>query len=196
MARRVFFSFHYERDVWRANVVRNSWVAKPDREEAGFIDAAEFEKLQRQGDEAVKRWINSQIDGTSVTAVLIGYETYMRQWVRYEIVKSFDKGNGQLGIYIHKIKDKNGYTDYQGQNPFEYLMLSIDTNGSSKYYEWNGSKWILFDKYPYCSRSFDQKYWGRNYQFSKMYNIYDWVDNDGFNNLGDWVEKAAKDAGR
>ncbi|MCM8769481.1 MAG: TIR domain-containing protein, partial [Candidatus Omnitrophica bacterium] len=57
---------HYERDVWRANVVRNSWVAKPDREEAGFIDAAEFEKLQRQGNEGVKRWINSQIDGTSV----------------------------------------------------------------------------------------------------------------------------------
>ncbi|MDL1957599.1 MAG: TIR domain-containing protein [Candidatus Desulfofervidus auxilii] len=26
MARRVFFSFHYERDVWRANVVRNTIV--------------------------------------------------------------------------------------------------------------------------------------------------------------------------
>ncbi len=39
MARRVFFSFHYERDVWRAGQVRNSWVTK-DREEAGFWDAA------------------------------------------------------------------------------------------------------------------------------------------------------------
>ena len=48
MARRVFFSFHYERDVWRANVVRKSWVTKPDRKTAGFIDAAEFEKIQRQ----------------------------------------------------------------------------------------------------------------------------------------------------
>ncbi|HEC91575.1 MAG TPA: TIR-like domain-containing protein, partial [Candidatus Atribacteria bacterium] len=83
MARRVFFSFHYERDVWRSNVVRNSWVAKPDREAAGFIDSAEFETLKRQGEEAIKRWINRQLEGTSVTVVLIGSETYKREWVRY-----------------------------------------------------------------------------------------------------------------
>jgi len=70
MVRRVFFSFHYEKDVWRANVVRNSWVSKPDRESAGFIDAADFEKLKKQGEEAIKRWINGQLEGTSVTAVL------------------------------------------------------------------------------------------------------------------------------
>jgi len=34
MARKVFFSFHYERDIWRASIVRNSWVTKPDREAA------------------------------------------------------------------------------------------------------------------------------------------------------------------
>jgi len=38
MARRVFFSFHYERDNWRAGQARNSWVTK-DRESAGFWDA-------------------------------------------------------------------------------------------------------------------------------------------------------------
>ncbi len=26
--RRVFFSFHYQRDIWRVNVVRNHWIAK------------------------------------------------------------------------------------------------------------------------------------------------------------------------
>lgn len=196
MARRVFFSFHYKRDVWRSNVVRNSWVAKPDREEAGFIDSAEFEALERHGEEVIKRWIDKQLEGTSVTAVLIGPETYTRKWVRYEIVKSFDKGNGQLGIYIHNIKDKNGYIDYKGKNPFGYLMLSIDNTGKARYYEWNGSQWILFSKYPNCSLSFDEKYRGKNYQFSNMYPVYDWVSDDGFNNLGDWIEKAARDAGR
>ena len=29
MARRVFFSFHHARDVWRAGQVRNSWVKSP-----------------------------------------------------------------------------------------------------------------------------------------------------------------------
>ena len=50
MARSVFFSFEYG-DVWRAMVVRNSWVAE-GREAAGFIDAADFEELERQGDAA------------------------------------------------------------------------------------------------------------------------------------------------
>lgn len=196
MARRVFFSFHYERDVWRSNVVRNSWVAKPDREVAGFIDSAEFEALKRQGEEVIKRWINKQLEGTSVTVVLIGTETYKREWVRYEIIKSFDKGNGQLGIYIHNIEDRNGYTDYKGKNPFEYLMLSIDNTGRAKYYEWDGYKWISFSKYPNCSLSFEERYRGKGYQFSKMYVVYDWVNEDGFNNLGDWIEKAARDARR
>ncbi len=55
MARRVFFSFKYKEDVSRAMVVRNSWVAQ-GKEAAGFIDAADFEKLEKQGDNAIKNW--------------------------------------------------------------------------------------------------------------------------------------------
>ena len=35
MPRRTFFCFHYEKDISRCNVVRNSWVTQ-DREAAGF----------------------------------------------------------------------------------------------------------------------------------------------------------------
>jgi hypothetical protein len=28
------------------------------------------------------------------------------------------------------------------------------------------------------------------------YQVYDYVDDDGYNNMGDWIEKAAKDAGK
>ncbi len=196
MARRVFFSFHYERDVWRAMIVRNSWITKPDREAAGFIDAAEFEEIKRKGDLAVKNWINKQLNGTSVTVVLIGYETYLRKWVRYEIVKSFDKGNGQLGVFIHKIRNRDGYTDWKGKNPFEYLLLSIDKYGRGKYYELDGKRWRLFEEYPNCSRRFNPKFWGGNYQFSNFYELYDWIDDNGYNNIGNWIEKAAKQVGR
>src|SRR6266849_904694 len=65
MARRVFFSFKYE-DVARAMVVRNSWVTQ-GREAAGFIDAAEFEELKEEGNNAIQAWIDDQLDGTSVT---------------------------------------------------------------------------------------------------------------------------------
>lgn len=57
MARRVFFSFHYENGINRSMTVRNSWVMQ-GKEAAGFIDKAEFEKVKRQGDANVKRWID------------------------------------------------------------------------------------------------------------------------------------------
>lgn len=163
MARRVFFAFHYERDIWRASQVRNSWVTKPDRESAGFWDAAEWEKIKKQGDDAIKRWIKDQLKGTSVTAVLIGAETSKREWVKYEIIESYNRGNGLLGIYIHNIKDRNGYADTKGNNPFNYIY--IEQNGKKVY-------------------------------FSEIYPTYDWVNDDGYENLGDWVEKAAKKAGK
>jgi hypothetical protein len=195
MARKVFFSFHYERDVWRANVVRNSWVTKPDREAAGFIDASEFEKIKRQGDVAIKRWINEQLEGTSVTVVLIGSETYLRNWVRYEIVKSFDRRNGLLGIYIHNIEDQSGRTDIKGPNPFEYVGVFIDKNGKGTYRERNDNKWTKFSLYPECDLNFDEKYRTNEvYKFNAK--VYDWKNDDGYNNLGDWIEEAAKQVGR
>lgn len=149
MARRVFFSFHYERDVWRASVVRNSWVTKPDRETAGFFDAGMWEEAKKKGDAAVKKLIDDALIGTTVTAVLIGAETSARAYVKYEIDQSIARGNGLLGIRIHNIKDTAGKTDSWGSNPLP-----------------------------------------------SGYAVYDWVNDNGYENLGAWVEAAAKKAGR
>lgn len=116
MARRVFFSFHYERDVWRASQVRNSWVTK-DRESAGFWDAASWEAVKKKGTDAIEKWIDNQLNGTSVTVVLIGAETSERTYVGYEIKQSYNKGNGMLGIYIHSMKDQDGKYDFIGKIP-------------------------------------------------------------------------------
>ena len=125
MARKVFFSFHYERDIWRVSQIRNHWVTKPNIQEAGYIDAAAWETVKRQGDIAIKHWINSQLEGTSVTVVLIGAETSFRDWVIYEIEKSRDRGNGLLGIYINNLKDSRGFTDFIGYNPFDRVQTSL-----------------------------------------------------------------------
>ena len=85
MARRVFFSFHYDNDINRSMTVRNSWVTQ-GKEAAGFIDKAEFEQIKRQGDTAVHNWIDKQLEGTSVTVVLIGSETLKRPFVQYDII--------------------------------------------------------------------------------------------------------------
>ncbi len=146
MARRVFFSFKYK-DVSRAMVVRNSWVTQ-GKEAAGFIDAADFEELEKQGDNAIENWIDKQLEGTSVTVVLVGEKTCNSRWVKYEIKESIDEGKGLLGIDISKIKDLQGNTtDRCGQIP-------------------------------------------------EGYNFYLWFKNDGYKNIGNWIEKAAKEAGR
>src|SRR6476619_621931 len=98
MARRVFFSFKYD-DVSRAWVVRNSWVTQ-GTEAAGFVDSAEFDRIERGGDRAIQAWIDSQLDGTSVTVVLVGARTCWSRWVKYEIEKSKSRGNGLLGVDI------------------------------------------------------------------------------------------------
>ena len=119
MARRAFFSFHYKNDVWRAMNVRNSWrVTKPERIAEGFIDAADFESLKKQGIDAVKRWIDNQLIGTSVSVVLIGSQTSDRDYVKYEIQQSYAPGKGMLGIHIHNMKDQDGNTSSKGDNIF------------------------------------------------------------------------------
>lgn len=105
MARRVFFSFHYENDVWRANTVRNSWVTQ-GKEVAGFVDKAEFEEVKRKGDSAVRNWIDNQLLGTSVTVVLVGSETLNRPYVQYEIEQSIKRGNAIIGVAIGGIKNQ------------------------------------------------------------------------------------------
>jgi hypothetical protein len=126
MARRVFFSFEYG-DVTRAMVVRNSWVAQ-GRESAGFIDGAAFEQLKATGDAAVKAWIDGQLVGTSVTAVLVGADTCASKWVRYEIDQSIARGNGMLGIDISKIKDLAGNTTERcGDLPTGYSFYLWNT---------------------------------------------------------------------
>jgi antiphage defense system Thoeris ThsB-like protein len=162
MARQVFFSFHHQRDIWRANQVRNSWVTK-DRGASGFWDAAEWEEVKKKDTASIHKWIDKQMEGTSVTAVLIGTETSTRDHVGYEITQSHKLGKGIVGIRIHSLKNKDGNTDYMGNNPLD--LWKITENG--------------FDKL-----------------FSSIYKTYDYVGDSGYNNLGSWVEAAAKAAGR
>jgi MTH538 TIR-like domain (DUF1863) len=108
MARKVFFSFKYD-DVQRAMNVRNSNVIT-GAIKSGFIDKADFEEVERKGDNAIKAWIDKQLEGTTVTVVLVGANTNKSRWVKYEIDQSIARGNGILTIDISKIKDMDGNT--------------------------------------------------------------------------------------
>jgi len=146
MARKVFFSFQYE-DVQRAMNVRNSNVIASDTK-VGFIDKADFEALERNGDAAIKKWINDQLHGTTVTVVLVGESTDKSKWVKYEIEQSVDRGNGILTIDISKIADLSAKTTN---------CCSLRVPGANHYL---------------------------------------WNKQNGRENLGKWVEAAAKAAGK
>lgn len=193
MANRVFFTFHYQDVIdFRANVVRNHWLTKPDREAAGFYDASIWETAKKQGDAALKRLINGGLENTSNTCVLIGSDTYARPWVRYEILKSFKRGNHLFGVHINSIKGKDGLTKWAGPNPLEYVGVTFSQSGeTATLWEKGGDKWVEYDKVDDgASYRFQvsAEYRGKGYNLGNWYPVYDWNTNDGFNNFSSWLK--------
>lgn len=164
MARSVFYSFCYGDDINRTMVVRNRWVTQGNQTISGIIDKAEFEKLKRTGDKAVYNWIDKQLEGTSVTVVLLGTNTLTRPFVQYEICESIKRGNAVIGVHIHNIKDMlTGRT-------------STQCNVHSIIGQYRDNSPAYFDKHSD--------------------GIYDYSLDCGYDNLGLWVEKAAKKKGK
>ncbi|MFH1353757.1 MAG: TIR domain-containing protein [bacterium] len=192
MAQQVFFSFHYD-DVktFRANVVRNHGFTKANGQEAGFFDASIWEDAKRHGDDSIKRLINSNLDGTTVTCALIGTETWSRRWVRYELLKSYDRGNALFGVHINSVPDKNRQTFLQGENPFDYLGFVVSGDGKKRtYYEHDGIKWKIYQDLPVKSTNYGRQYCGKGFTLSSWVKCYDWIDSNGYNNFGNWLENA------
>jgi len=193
MAKRVFFSFHYQDVIdFRANVVRQHWLTKPDRESAGFFDASVWENAKRTGSTAIKRLINSGLDGTSVTCVLIGSQTYARQWVRYEILKSFRKGNSLLAVHINTIKGRDQMTKTKGPNPLAYVGVTFSESGdTATLWENVNGEWKEYSEIDgsasYRTGGVAPQYRGKGFNFASWYPEYDWVGNGGYNNFSTWV---------
>lgn len=153
MARRVYFSFHYDRDVRRVSQVRNSWVVRAKGEAQPFYDPAGFEEAKKRAG-GIEKWIEQQLEGTSVTAVLFGYETYKRKWVLHEIQRSLDLKKGIIAIDIHNVKDPQTGADQAGPNPLDYIQIprefgKMKLSSIYKTYDWarddgynNISAWI------------------------------------------------------
>lgn len=121
MPRRVFYSFHYQADGWRASMVRNIGAVEGNAP----ANDNDWEAVKRGGDASIQRWIDQQLQGRSCTVVLVGAETANRNWVKYEIEKSWNDGNkGVFGIRIHKLLNQARQPSIAGPNPFQQFTLS------------------------------------------------------------------------
>lgn len=197
--RRVFFSFHYQRDIWRVQQVRNHWIAKQDRESAGYFDGSLSEKARTEGAMAVKRLINSRLNGSSVTCVLVGNQTWGRRWVRYEIFKSLEQGMGLFAVRIHALGNRDSTTDLAGLNPFDHVALGPSPHSPGKLspMQLNGHNWVRSLDTELVPASAHPLLPGdRAVRLSDLFPIYDWVWDNGNENFADWVHAAATAAGR
>lgn len=120
MARRVFTSFHYAPDNWRASQVRNM-----DKIEGNsVVSANQWEEVTKGGNKAIEKWIDDNMSGKSCVIVLVGENTAGRKWIKYEIEKAWNEGRGVLGIHIHNLKNSIGNQASKGRNPFEDFSVN------------------------------------------------------------------------
>ena len=115
---RVFFSFEYNKDYWRAVQIRNLGKARAD---SVFPDQA-WEKVRVKTNEAIKQWIDEQIALCDCVVVLIGATTATRKWVLYEIEKAYELNKGLVGVHVYKLTDRVGYQTGKGKNPFDFVF--------------------------------------------------------------------------
>lgn len=127
MTRKVFYSFHFDNDAWRAGQVRN----------IGVVDGSEpvkgnrWEDVKVKSDKDIKDWIDDNLKDKSCLVVLIGEETSERKWVQYEIERAWELGKAVCGIYIHNLKNQFGEQSAKGKNPFNQLTLGKDKKNFS-----------------------------------------------------------------
>lgn len=180
MARVVFFSFDYD-DIWRVTQVRNSGRFIGEKR-SGFRDKAEYEQVKRRGDAAICNWIRRQMHGCSVTCVLIGAATYRSRWVDFEIAESIARDMGLLGVYVHKLHAPQN----QPQDTVLDTLFQLPSPPN-----------------PLDNHSLTTNNWfGQpiSVTASAHFETHTWEPRDSFlslpNDLGAWVDEAARRAGR
>ena len=117
MTHKVFYSFHYKPDNWRAAIVCNIGAIEGNKP----APDNDWETIKKGGDAAIKKWITSQMKGRSCTVVLVGSNTAGRKWINHEIIKSWNNGMCVVGIHIHGLENSDGKVSTKGRNPFTLI---------------------------------------------------------------------------
>jgi hypothetical protein len=125
MAKRCFYSFHYQPDHWRASTIRQIGAIEGSQ----TVSDNEWEAVTRGGAPAIEKWIAGQMYGKSCTILLIGAATAGRKWIDHEIIKTWNDKKGIVGIHIHNVLNKDRQTSSKGANPFS--SISLKSSGQS-----------------------------------------------------------------
>ena len=195
MSRRVFFSFYYGNDIWRVNQVRQSSDLRNVAGDDTFYDNALWQQTKKQGDAALQALIDDGLRESSVTVVLAAAETWKRPWVRYELLKSFERGNGLMTVWIHKLNGGDGRPAAQGLDPMDCLWFVLSSKGeSAETHYYDGITWHRYETIDAANLPPLAKRLGRG-RLSALAAAHVWVP-EGPNAFTTWIEDAAVTAGR
>ena len=143
----VFYSFHYDNDVFRVQQIRNMGVVDGNAP----VSPNDWEQVKMQGDAAVERWIDESLKYKRCVIVLIGSATVSRKWVKHEIKRAWELKKGLFGIYIHNLKCPRSGTCAKGPNPFDSWKIG-DQSMASLVTCYDPSSW---DAYGEISRNLE-----------------------------------------
>lgn len=122
MGMNAFFCYDRLLDIQRAKRVRHRYEMKGGKV-MGFPKPDQWKKILARGNEAIRYWVEDQINFSDVTVVLIGANTHKDPVVRQAVTTCHQLEKGMLGIYIHGIRTDNGRTSPKGVNPFDCFCV-------------------------------------------------------------------------
>jgi hypothetical protein len=213
--RKAFFSFHFP-DSLRVNAVRNTWkISHPSSATMrSFQDSSLWESRKLTDPKAIKAIIRYGVSYTSAVCVLVGTETWSRQWVRYEIARAIIDGKGLLAVHLNSIRHHHSLTAHPlGRNPLDFMAIGKVQPKLSQ-----PAKYFLFEKlavpdgvggyrwgwveYEDHTDAVDLPAWvtdppvGHVTPLSDNADEYDFMRDVGHKHIGSWLDRAAQRAGR
>ncbi len=210
--RRAFFSFHFD-DIIRVNNVRQSWryhnpgsILVPS-----FTDSSLWESKQLEGENSLKALIRDGVSHTSAVCVLVGSQTWLRRWVKYEIARAVIDNRGLLAVHINGLRHhQRQVPDEYGLNPLDFIAVGQDLSG----------KFYLFEKLAKRVSVYPEQYvweWHHYSDYSHSVSLpaylpkptpgyvtplsagtqlWCFVRDDGSKLIGAWIDAAAQLVGR
>ena len=213
--RKAFFSFHFD-DIMRVNNVRNAWkITHPDASSnRSFFDSSLWETRKLVGPEGIKQLIRSGVLRTSAVCVLAGSITWDRRWVKYEIARAIIDGRGLLTIHLNSINHHLTKGPHPlGLNPLAHMgiaKLQPNRRLPPQYYLYEmklvpdgyGGVIEQWSRYSDHTAPVKKPAWVTDIGVDHVMPLsvdaaeYDYELEHGHRNIGSWIDKAAKQAGR
>jgi hypothetical protein len=213
--RKAFFSFHYD-DIMRVNNVRNAWkISNSDSSSnRSFFDSSLWETRKVVRPEVIKQLIRTGVSYTSAVCVLAGSMTWDRRWVKYEIARAIVDGRGLLTVHLNGINHHQTKGPHpRGLNPLAHMgvaKLQPSKHLPPQYHLYemklvpDGCGGVLeqWSRYNDYAAPVKKPAWLTDTSVDYVMPLsvdaaeYDYELEHGNRNIGSWIDKAAKQAGR